>query len=115
MVKDSEQSAAADKERREKVDLKNQSDSLCYQSEKQLEELKAKLSSEDVEIIKVSIQELKTAVESDRYEDMKVLSKKLQDQLMEMGKKVYTNSGTGTKPESSGSDSVIDANFSETK
>jgi molecular chaperone DnaK len=115
MVKDSEQSAAADKERREKVDLKNQSDSLCYQSEKQLEELKAKLSSEDVEIIKVSIKELKTAVESDRYEDMKVLSKKLQDQLMEMGKKVYTNSGTGTKPESSGSDSVIDANFSETK
>lgn len=115
MVKESEQSAAADKERREKVDLKNQSDSLCYQSEKQLEELKAKLSSEDVEIIKVSIKELKTAVESDRYEDMKVFSKKLQDQLMEMGKKVYSNSGTGAKPESSASDSVIDANFSETK
>lgn len=114
MVKDSEQSAAADKERREKVDLKNQSDSLCYQSEKQLEELKGKVSSEDVELVKSSIKELKAAVESDRYEDMKSFSKKLQDQLMELGKKVYSNSNNGPKTDPS-SDSVIDANFSETK
>jgi molecular chaperone DnaK len=114
MVRDSEQSAVADKERREKVDLKNQSDSLCYQSEKQLEELKGKVGSEDVELIKSSIKELKAAVEGDRYDDMKSCSKKLQDQLMELGKKVYSNSSNGTKVDSS-SDSVIDANFSETK
>ena len=38
MVKESEQNAADDKKRREKIDLKNQSDSLCYQSEKQLKD-----------------------------------------------------------------------------
>ena len=116
MVKESEQSAAADKEKREKVDLRNQADSLCYQSEKQLEELKGKISAEDAESIKASIKDLKAAVETDRYEDMKSYSKKLQDQLMEMGKKVYSNSANDPKSESSvASDSVIDANFSETK
>ena len=34
MVKESEKNSADDKKRREKIDLKNQSDSLCYQSEK---------------------------------------------------------------------------------
>jgi molecular chaperone DnaK len=38
MVKDAEQYSAVDKEKREKIDLKNQADSLCYQTEKQLEE-----------------------------------------------------------------------------
>jgi molecular chaperone DnaK len=115
MVKDSEQSAAADKEKREKVDLKNQADSLCYQSEKQVEELKEKISPDDREAIKSSIKDLKIAVESDKYEEIKSLTKKLQDQLMEVGKKVYATSNSATKTETSSSDSVIDANFSETK
>jgi len=33
LVRESEQNASADKEKREKVDLKNQAESLCYQSE----------------------------------------------------------------------------------
>ena len=38
-----EQYAAEDKEKRDKIDFKNQADSLCYQSEKQINDLKIKL------------------------------------------------------------------------
>ena len=115
LVKESEQSASADKEKREKVDLKNQADSLCYQSEKQVEELKEKINSSDKENILNLINKLKSAVANDGYDEIKSLSKDLQDSLMEIGKKVYTtNAGSTTDPRGS-NDSVIDADFSETK
>ena len=62
MVKESEQNASEDKEKREKIDLKNQSDSLCYQSEKQLKELGDKVTKEDQTKIEQMIEELRAAV-----------------------------------------------------
>nr|BDA99326.1 heat shock protein 70 [Cryptomonas sp. NIES-3952] len=116
LVRESEQSAAADKEKREKVDLKNQADSLCYQSEKQVNELKEKINSSDKDNILNLISKLRSAINSDSYDDIKSLSKTLQEALMEIGKKVYSNSpATGTAETKSATDSVIDADFSETK
>ena len=43
MVKDAESNASVDKEKREKIDLKNQAETLVYQTEKQLGELGDKL------------------------------------------------------------------------
>merc|ERR1712225_7805 len=43
MVNEAEQYSNADKEKREKIDLKNQADSLCYQSERQIQELGEKV------------------------------------------------------------------------
>ena len=115
LVKESEQSASADKEKREKVDLKNQADSLCYQSEKQVEELKEKISLPDKENIVDLINKLKSAITTESYDQIKLLSKSLQDSLMEVGKKVYSNApSTSSEPKGS-TDSVIDADFSETK
>jgi len=114
LVRESEQSAAADKDKREKVDLKNQADSLCYQSEKQVEELKEKINSTDKENIMDLISKLKSAISADSYDQIKSLSKTLQDALMEVGKKVYSTSPPPTESKGS-SDSVIDADFSETK
>nr|BDA97333.1 heat shock protein 70 [Cryptomonas curvata] len=112
LVRESEQSAAADKDKREKVDLKNQADSLCYQSEKQVEELKEKINSTDKDNIMDLISKLKSAISADSYDQIKSLSKTLQDALMEVGKKVYSTNPTESK---GSSDSVIDADFSETK
>ena len=116
MVNESEQNANADKEKRENIDLKNQSDSLCYQSEKQLAELGDKVTTEDKTKIEDTIKELKQAVQEENYETMKSVSEKLQNSLMEIGKKVYeTNSPNGQTEEKKNDDSVIDADFSETK
>lgn len=115
LVRESEQSAAADKEKREKVDLKNQADSLCYQSEKQVNELKDKINSSDKDNILNLISNLKSAINTDNYEEIKSLSKTLQEALMEIGKKVYSNSQGNTTETKPSTDSVIDADFSETK
>lgn len=115
LVRESEQSASADKEKREKVDLKNQADSLCYQSEKQVNELKEKISPPDKENITNLIGKLKSAISTDSYEEIKSLSKNLQDSLMEIGKKVYSGAPSNNSETKSSSDSVIDADFSETK
>lgn len=115
LVKESEQSASADKERREKVDLKNQADSLCYQSEKQIEELKEKINPSDKENIMDLISKLRSAISNDSYDQIKSLSKNLQDSLMEVGKKVYSNTASNSSDNKGSPDSVIDADFSETK
>jgi molecular chaperone DnaK len=116
MVKESEQSAATDKDKREKVDLKNQADSLCYQSERQVQELKEKIDPADKENITTMITDLKSAIKVDDYEKIKSLSKTLQETLMSIGKKVYSSQTNSSSPESkSANDTVIDADFSETK
>lgn len=117
MVKESEKNASEDKQKREKIDLKNQSDSLCYQSEKQLKELGDKVAKEDQDKIEKLIKELREAIQSDETVAMKDLGEKLQNELMEIGKKIYSQNSTegGTQKDSGNNDSVIDADFSETK
>jgi len=117
MVKESEKNASEDKERRERIDLKNQSESLCYQSEKQLKELGEKVSKVDQSTIEGLIKQLRESIQSEEIDSMKELNKKLQNELMEIGKKVYSQdpSENTSKTKNSNEDSVIDADFSETK
>ena len=117
MVRESEQNAEEDKQKREKVDLKNQADSLCYQSEKQLKDLGDKVTNEDKTKIETLISDLRAVIQSEDFDKMKSLTTELQNQLMEIGKKVYSSSQESSSAQESktGDDSVIDADFSETK
>merc|ERR1712153_214162 len=62
MVKDAEQYSAVDKEKREKIDLKNQADSLCYQTEKQLEEFKDKVTDEQKANVNSLIEKIRLSI-----------------------------------------------------
>ena len=62
MVKEAEANAAADKEKREAIERKNQADSLVYQAEKQLTELGDKVSADDKAKAEGLIADLKDAV-----------------------------------------------------
>lgn len=119
MVKESEKNASEDKAKREKIDLKNQSESLCYQSEKQLKELGDKVSTDDQSKMQDLIKKLRDAISSDDEIVMKETNERLQTELMEIGKKIYSqnleNKADGTNTANSKGDSVIDADFSETK
>merc|ERR1711966_354185 len=59
MVEEAEANAAADKEKAEKIETKNQADSLCYQTTKQLEELGEKVPADE----KVKLGDLITKLE----------------------------------------------------
>ena len=119
MVKESEQNASEDKAKREKIDLKNQSESLCYQSEKQLKELGDKVNKDDQTKIEDLIKKLRDAVSSEDEAVMKETNEKLQAELMEIGKKIYSQDSADTtttnNATTNNNDSVIDADFSETK
>ncbi len=121
MVKDAEMNASADKEKREKIDIKNQAETLVYQAEKQIGELGDKVD----EAAKTKVEEkrikLKEATEKDDYELMKSLVEELQQELYSLGASVYqqanaasqaADTNTDSKPDG---DDVIDADFTETK
>ena len=118
MVEEAEQNAEADKAKFQKVELKNQSDALCYQSDKQLQEMKEKLGSEsttELEACETLVTELKKAVEEEDFDSMKTLKEKLESQLLELGKKVYSQNTTPDESNANPDDTVIDTDFSESK
>ena len=107
MVKESEQNASEDKAKREKIDLKNQSESLCYQSEKQLKELGEKVKKDDQTKIEDLIKTLRDAIASEDETVMKETNEKLQAELMEIGKKIYSqDSGENANSENTSSNDV---------
>ncbi|HMA75977.1 MAG TPA: molecular chaperone DnaK [Candidatus Krumholzibacteriaceae bacterium] len=65
MVKEAEEHAEEDKEKRELIDLKNQAEQMSFQTEKQLEEYKDKIPSGDMDEIRKVLEELKEASKTD--------------------------------------------------
>jgi molecular chaperone DnaK len=89
MVQEAETNAAADNEKKEKTDLKNDSDSLCYQAKKQLETLKSQIDSDSSNKIELLITELEESIQKEDYTSMKEKRDELQAELISVGEKVY--------------------------
>ncbi|MBE9172846.1 molecular chaperone DnaK [Cyanobium sp. LEGE 06143] len=131
MVKDAESNAAADKEKRERIDLKNQAETLVYQAEKQLGELGDKVGAEDKSKVETSSAKLKEALEKEDFDTIKSELEVLQQALYAAGAAVYqqaagaeaaaagaNGNGNGTSADAAAgasSDDVIDAEFTESK
>ena len=119
MVNEAEQYSNADKEKREKIDLKNQADSLCYQSEKQIRELEDKISEEEKAKLTTIISNLRESIEKEELESIKTKTEELQTAMMNLGSTMYSDSTpndeqTGGENEET-NDNVIDTDFTETK
>ncbi|RUT07113.1 chaperone protein dnaK2 [Dulcicalothrix desertica PCC 7102] len=131
MVRDAEQNASTDKERREKIDRKNQADSLAYQAEKQIQELGDKVPAADKTKVEGLVKDLKDAVAKEDDEQIKRIMPELQQALFAVGSSIYQQGGDagapgagapGADPGSAGGaseggsgDDVIDADFTESK
>jgi molecular chaperone DnaK len=128
MVREAENNASTDKENRDKIDRKNQADSLTYQAEKQLQELGDKVPAADKTKLEGLIKELKEAVTKEDDTEIQRLTPEVQQTLMAIGSNIYAQAGAagdgsddadgGTPPPggaTGGADDVIDAEFSETK
>ncbi|MDJ0845078.1 MAG: molecular chaperone DnaK, partial [Crocosphaera sp.] len=85
MVQEAEANASADKERREKIDRKNQADSLVYQADKQLTELGDKVPEADKTKAEGLIKDLKEAIAQDDDDKIKSLTEELQQVLYSIG------------------------------
>jgi molecular chaperone DnaK len=123
MVKDAEANASVDKEKRERIDLKNQAETLVYQAEKQLGELGDKVGAEDKAKVEGFSATLKEAIEKEDYDTMKSTLEQLQQALYAAGAAVYQQAGADGAPAPGGDgaaagaagDDVIDAEFTESK
>ncbi len=122
MVKDAEMNASADKEKRERIDIKNQAETLVYQSEKQINELGDKVDEAAKNKVEEKRVKLKEAIDKDDYESMKTLVEELQQELYTLGASVYQQANAASQAaDDSNNDSknegddVIDAEFTETK
>ncbi|MBD2447061.1 molecular chaperone DnaK [Nostoc sp. FACHB-152] len=126
MVREAEQNASSDKERREKIERKNQADSLAYQAEKQLQELGDKVPAADKTKVEGLVKDLREAVAKEDDEQIAKLMPELQQALFAVGSNIYQQAGGGAAPGAepqdggsstppSGGDDVIDADFTESK
>ncbi|MBD2083381.1 molecular chaperone DnaK [Trichocoleus sp. ST-U3] len=129
MVKEAEQNASTDRERREKIDRKNQADSLVYQAEKQMADLGDKVPAADKSKVDGLVKDLRDAIAKEDDDRIKTLTTELQQALYTIGTNIYQQAGgagaapgdgTGTpgggSSQSTGTgDDVIDADFTESK
>ncbi|CCH66240.1 Chaperone protein DnaK [Richelia intracellularis HH01] len=127
MVQEAESHSVEDKGRREKIDRKNQADSLVYQSEKQIQELGDKVPADDKAKIEGLVKDLREAITREDDEHIQKLTPELQQALFSIGSNMYQQDSSGadntsnasTSSEGNGSNSssedVIDADFTESK
>merc|ERR1719386_306643 len=121
MLSDAEKYAEDDSKKREVVDIKNQADSMVYQTRKQLSESAEKLQQDIKNPVEKAITDLEEAIKIDDVAKMKTSVETLQKQLMEIGSAVYSQQSSnstesqGTKKTSSDNSEVIDADFTSQK
>jgi molecular chaperone DnaK len=112
MVRDAEAHATEDKRRREVVELKNQSDSLAYQSEKTLGELGDKVESVQRDRIEGLIKDLREAVQNEDEERMRSLSEELQQAMYQVSQNAYgAQEQPAGAPKNDGDEGVVEGEY----
>ncbi|MFA7371537.1 MAG: molecular chaperone DnaK [Sphaerochaetaceae bacterium] len=89
MVKDAELHAEEDKREREKVEVRNEADSLYYSTEKSLKEYGDKISDDEKSKIEHAMSELKSAMESDSVDTIKQKTEALQQAAYKLAEEMY--------------------------
>jgi len=124
MVNDAKKHESDDKKKREEIDLKNQSEQLVYQTEKNLKEFEDKLDEEDKKSLTDALEKLKTANSGTNIDDIKSEMENLNQVWSGLASKMYDTAKTDdaqqttekSKPKSTGKgkkgdDEIEDADF----
>jgi len=89
MKKEAKEHEDEDKKRKEKVEIRNNADSLVNSTEKTLQDLKDKFTQEDKESIENSLKNLRKALTGDNTEEIKGKSDELMQALQKASAKIY--------------------------
>ncbi|MFA6707657.1 MAG: molecular chaperone DnaK, partial [Sphaerochaetaceae bacterium] len=121
MVKEAELHAEEDKREREKIEVRNEADSMLYTTEKSLKEYGDKISSDDKAKIEQAMQDLKHVMTDGTPAEIKAKTEALQQAAYKLAEEVYKSTasqqqsggptdqagGTGAKKD----DGVEDADY----
>ena len=114
MVKDAEAHAEEDKKQKEEVEVRNQTDSLCYSTEQTLNELGDKVSADVKSKAEAAIADAKKALGGSDVEAIKAAGESLQSVAYELAQVVYADAQQqtdGAAGAQSADDDVVDADY----
>ena len=89
-IKDAEAHAAEDKKRKEEIEVRNNAESLVYNSQKTLDELGDKVSGEEKAKVESEIDSVKKALEGSNIDEIKDATEKLTKVFYELSEKLYS-------------------------
>ena len=119
-VREAEQYAAEDKKKKEEVEIRNNADSLVYQTEKSMKDLEGKLSEEETTKVNTALEDLKKALEGTDTEEIKAKTEALTNEFHILSSKLYQQAqagpeagaaGEGPQQEGPQDDNIVDADF----
>lgn len=114
MQKEAEEHAEEDKKKKEEADLRNEVDQVIFSTNKTLEEVKGKLSDNDIKPVEDALEALKKAQKDNDLAAMKekkdALSKVAQDLAVKLYQQQNTQGQSGTKENGNGN-STVDGDF----
>ncbi|MGF3103773.1 molecular chaperone DnaK [Rossellomorea sp. DUT-2] len=116
MVKEAEENAEADKQRKEEVELRNEADQLVFQTEKTLKDLEGKVEEDEVKKAEDAKAELKEAIEKDDLDLIREKKDALQEIVQSLTMKLYEQAqaeAQAAEGEASKDDDVVDAEYEE--
>ena len=115
MVKDAESHAEEDKKRKDEIEIRNQTDSLCYGAEQTLADLGDKVPADEKSEVEAAIAEAKKALEGTDIEAIKAAGEKLTAASQKLAQIVYSNTeeqtAAGAGAGSAAGDDVVDADY----
>jgi molecular chaperone DnaK len=128
-VKEAEKFATEDKKKKEEIEVRNNADSIVYQSEKTLKDLGDKVNADDKTNVEAEINKVKDALKGTDTEAIKNATESLTKVFYDISAKIYqqnpgaqgapggfdpsagANPGAGTESGANGSDNVYEADY----
>lgn len=98
-VKEAEKFASEDKKRKEEVEVRNNADSMVYQSEKTIKDLGDKLGSDDKSKIEGEINKVKEALKGSDTERIKSATEALTQAFYDISSKIYQQNPGAQEPQ----------------
>ena len=108
MMKEAEANKEADEKRKEEAEVRNEADSLIFQTEKAIKDLGDKIDAKDKETAEDKMKDLKDALAKDDIESIKKAKDALQESAMALATKVYENAAK--ENQANATDAPNDAN-----
>ena len=114
MVKDAEAHAEEDKKQKDEIEIRNQTDSLCYGAEQTLKDLGDKVPADQKKEVEDAIAEAKKALEGTDIEAIKATGEKLTEASQKLAQIVYSTTdeaAAGQAGSAPAGDDVVDADY----
>ncbi len=112
-VKEAEQHEAEDKKRKEEIEVRNNADSLVYQTEKSLKDLEGKISADEKQNVEDKLAKLKKELEGNDIEAIKKATEELTQAFHTISQKIYEQAAQQQTQQNNQNqdDNVVDADY----